>query len=977
MVKLLSAVFLLVQTAAAQGGQNALLFSRTLGDDAETIRGVSVDPYGNVVVAGHTAATDFPSTNGSRNAGSSISVSEDYGRTWTPLTNPPQQNGSLPIAVDASTPPVLYTGDRGIYRSTDGGSTWKRAAGFPNVDCTCDTTALVAHPTRPGVVYAGGPLGIYKTLDGGQSWVHLTDLNGEQNHVDYLVMDPANPDTLYASSFTRLYRSGDGGATWQAYSLPGNPVLAFPSIPGVAFDAAPGTVYQIAGGLFRSTDNGLTWSKLDTPFDRADGLAADPLAAGFVYVEAANGIYRSTDRGATWQPAAMVRQANDAPVVNPGVPSVLLPNGTHSEDQGVTWTRTLLGVRPQQLTYDPMVPGRVWAGTHPSWDVFLTRLDPSGREILSSRYFGGPGDETSIAVALDAQNNAYVLGSTVGPGILSTPGVAVPVPEAANAFFLAKFDPDGRLLFATYVNGDPADVAASPDGSAVVLDYGCRVMRFSSDGATAAAYEALVGQGYFCDSLDVNRAGGIAVGGYATGDSTPPTTPDAFQHERKGDADGVFALLSPAGDLIYASLLNGDRNPVEYFPPNFVAATTHVERLQFDGDGNIVLVGITGSVHFPTTPGAFQGDLNAQCAGAVRSAKVRTLPYPLSVSIVDIFVTRFDPTGTKLLSSTLLGGPCEDRLADMAVDGDGNVWVTGVTSGDFPMKQAFSADGLSFLAKISADATELLLSSLVAPGRTRAVAAGPEGDAWIGSDTNLQGAYLARVGESAVAPLDVISVGNLFSRRAGPAVPGAWTLVRVYGLDPGGSVSLTWTPAEPLPRQLLDVEVLFDGEPAAIDAVGPGYIECVTPYSVVGKTSVIVQVRHGGQVSQELMVPVALSSVGLLSAEGSGTGRAEARNQDGSLNSATNPAAPGSFVRFYFTGANLGGLGCPYGGLESVSTQGPMVRSSYGELPSYALPGFLCGIYEVRFPVPATWDTRLDATFNLEDSPFLIFSVQR
>jgi uncharacterized protein (TIGR03437 family) len=70
------------------------------------------------------------------------------------------------------------------------------------------------------------------------------------------------------------------------------------------------------------------------------------------------------------------------------------------------------------------------------------------------------------------------------------------------------------------------------------------------------------------------------------------------------------------------------------------------------------------------------------------------------------------------------------------------------------------------------------------------------------------------------------------------------------------------------------VRVLFDGEPAAIVAVGPGVVVCVTPYDLAGKISTVVQVRFYDQVSTALIVDIQPANVGLLSADYSGQGQA-------------------------------------------------------------------------------------------------------
>lgn len=158
---------LMVLARSATAGDSTRIFSRTLGGSTgtTTINAIATDSSGNVIVAGTTAAFDFPVTNGSVNSGTAIAESFDSGKTWKPLGNLPG-NTTYVLARDASTPPLLFAGgDGGVFRSSDGGKTWALVAGPAQLNCGspfCSLNAVTTDPGRPGTVYGGRELRNYE-----------------------------------------------------------------------------------------------------------------------------------------------------------------------------------------------------------------------------------------------------------------------------------------------------------------------------------------------------------------------------------------------------------------------------------------------------------------------------------------------------------------------------------------------------------------------------------------------------------------------------------------------------------------------------------------------------------------------------------------------------------------------------------------------------------------------------------------------
>jgi photosystem II stability/assembly factor-like uncharacterized protein len=211
----------------------------------------------------------------------------------------------------------------GVYKSTDGGKSWKNV-GLAKSE---HIARIVVDPRDSNVVYVaaqgplwkgGGERGLYKTTDGGKTWKAILTIS-ENTGVTDVVLDPSSPDTLYAAAYQRrrhvftlinggpesaIHKSTDGGATWTKLSngLPkeqmGRIGLAIP--PG-----APKTVYAIieasrqSGGFFRSTDGGANWEKRNPYMPSSpqyyNELFADPNHPDRVY--AIDTYVRVTDDG--------------------------------------------------------------------------------------------------------------------------------------------------------------------------------------------------------------------------------------------------------------------------------------------------------------------------------------------------------------------------------------------------------------------------------------------------------------------------------------------------------------------------------------------------------------------------------------------------------------------------------------------------------------------------------------------------------
>lgn len=222
---------------------------------------------------------------------------ENSGITWKPVFDKYGSYSIGCLALDSKNPNVLWVGSGennsqrsvawgdGVYKSTDGGKSFTNM-GLKNAE---HIGRIAIDPHNSNIVYVaaqgplwgpGGDRGLYKTTDGGQNWEKILDIS-ENTGINDIIIDPTNPDNLIASSYQRrrhvwtlinggpesnIYKSTDGGKTWKKITS-GIPEADKGRI-GLAYAPTnPNIVYAIieaqkdAGGFFKSTDGGESWER--------------------------------------------------------------------------------------------------------------------------------------------------------------------------------------------------------------------------------------------------------------------------------------------------------------------------------------------------------------------------------------------------------------------------------------------------------------------------------------------------------------------------------------------------------------------------------------------------------------------------------------------------------------------------------------------------------------------------------------------
>src|SRR5262245_4377569 len=258
------------------------------------------------------------------------------GTSWTPVFDQVDAMQSIgDLAVSPSNPNIVWAGTGeannrqssswgdGVYKSVDGGLHWKNAG----LKDTRHIGRIIVHPTNPDIVYvaAVGHLwgsnaerGVFKTVDGGETWKKVLFVDNNTGATD-LVMDPQDPQTLFAATYQRqrrawgfngggsgsaIHRTYDGGATWTKLNegLPkgekGRIGLDIFAMDGRIVYA---TVEARDGGLFRTQDRGETWERVTTLNTRPmyySQVRIDPKDKNRIYMLGSNrGFYISDDAG--------------------------------------------------------------------------------------------------------------------------------------------------------------------------------------------------------------------------------------------------------------------------------------------------------------------------------------------------------------------------------------------------------------------------------------------------------------------------------------------------------------------------------------------------------------------------------------------------------------------------------------------------------------------------------------------------------
>lgn len=360
--------------------------------------------------------------------------------------------------------------------------------------------------------------------------------------------------------------------------------------------------------------------------------------------------------------------------------------------------------------------------------------------ILFSTFLGGAGGddlftpEAAFSIAVDSSGNIYLAGITPS-GDFPT---VMPY-QAANAgtfdAFISKFNPTGTaLLYSTYFGGNDEDriisLALGPSNEMFVSGYTYStnfptmtpyqatnrglndgfISRFTSGGALS--YSTYIG-GAGGESINFVKNIGTDIVAFAgaTGSTDFPVA-NALQPNNAGQADFVAGKLNIATNtLIFSTYFGGTASDAM----NFASGA-------MDPAGNIYFAGVSNSFDYPVTQGAIQTEAGGSD---------------------DVVVTKINSAGNGVIYSTFLGGNLIDAADALAVDPDGNAYVTGFTrSANYPLQNAFQhqlLDPDAFVSKLNPTGTALIFSTFLGGSnleRGSAITADAQGNCYASGRSN-------------------------------------------------------------------------------------------------------------------------------------------------------------------------------------------------------------------------------------------------
>ncbi|HDL17503.1 MAG TPA: T9SS type A sorting domain-containing protein [Bacteroidetes bacterium] len=427
------------------------------------------------------------------------------------------------------------------------------------------------------------------------------------------------------------------------------------------------------------------------------------------------------------------------------------------------------------------------------YDAFVAKLSPDGSALIYATYLGGDSTETIFGIAVDAAGSAYVTGSTVSDNFPTHNAVQGNFGGGQADGFITKLTSDGSaFVYSTYLGGSESD---------------------------------------FGRDIAVDQSGNACVIGETNSDNFPVA--NAMQPTRNDSENDAFVtkLNSEGSAFIFSTFLGG-------------SGRENAEGIAVDNADNIYLTGFSYSSDFPIvngyrkSKGWFVTKMNPQASTIIFSTKL-TGGYGIAVDEdgqvyvagsvsqytyrnfyttnaiqptygggdSDGFVAKLSADGSEVLFSTFLGGSAADYAYDIAVDANGNAFVTGRTQSiDFPMEKpteaAYQGSVDAFVTGIASDGLSVLFSSYVGGSSDEyasAIAVGPNGHVFItgktysdnfptasplqGNKNGYQDAFITEIDLELQEPSKVLLVKVMQDSLGREPQPVANTEFGVYRID--------------------------------------------------------------------------------------------------------------------------------------------------------------------------------------------------
>jgi uncharacterized protein (TIGR03437 family) len=614
------------------------------------------------------------------------------------------------------------------------------------------------------------------------------------------------------------------------------------------------------------------------------------------------------------------------------------------------------------------------ASSSPSNDVFVTKLDATGNIVFTTT-FGGKGDDQGNTIALDSAGNIWVGGSTSSENFPLHNASQTELGLGFGSGFLVELAPDGTVIYSSYfggllgtssVNGiaidqsgnlyltgatEASDFPSTPglptgtvESNGITPVSGAFITKLDATSLHVAYSALLVGGDVECSccstcflsaratsgvGIAVDAAGDALIAGNSNTTNLPVTTGGAAGY-------GAFAAkINAAGNqLAYLTYLGPPSGQLESLGPSQEITASAIAT---DAAGNAYLTGSTDDPLFPATSGAFQTSLNANPAFE---------PTPS-----DAFAIKLNPSGA-IVWATYLGGPANDAANAISVDSVGDVWLVGGNGLGFPSASppgpgSTTAAG-DFLVELSANGSSLVFSEEFPAG-----AAGQAVDVDQSGLVHVAGANgLVSAIAPAQAPASrILGIVNATGGQISGRI-SASEVISIFGFGLATSAASAIPSEGVFPTTLQGVQVLLNGAPIPLLYVSGYQINAEIP-SPFFDTDAVLQVVDGSSTLPAFRVSVDSSIFGIFA---NPDGSWAAINQDGSVNSSSNPAKAGTIVSVWGTG--FGNVAVTVDGAVttvannwcpecSMSLDGQMESVGYAG----TAPGLIDGLMQINFKV--------------------------
>ena len=540
---------------------------------------------------------------------------------------------------------------------------------------------------------------------------------------------------------------------------------------------------------------------------------------------------------------------------------------------------------------------------------FLVKLDPGANQTIWSTYFR----EAITALAVDPAGNIYVTGSTndsqfpVTAGLPNGP-VSNPGLSPVSGAFITKISATGdRILYSGIISGNdkPCGCCSS-----------CFVSARNVSGASLAVDSA--GNAYLAGNTDTSNI---------------PTTSGAFL--ASGTGAFIAKVKSDGSGLGYLTYIGATNYPISPFTNPANTATA----IACDANGNAYLTGSTSDPKFPATSGALQttfgGSLN---------------PNSFQAPPTDAFALELNSSGAALVWATFLGGTGVDAGRSIALDSSGQAWIVGTTASQtFPNTNGWS-QGSDFVTGFDTTGSKLVYSARYPNGpASQALAvdsagtlhiAGPAGSVSTVAPGMTPVPRIFGVTNAAWGPLDARVVGGEVISIYGPHIGPSSPVIAMP--DASGNLPTSVAGYQVIAKNVAQLPLLY---------LSDSQINAVVPF-LDQSTTLSVSTTSGNTPPFFITFLPAIPEIFR-----NPDGTAVAVNQDGTLNSSSNPAPYGSYVSIWATGTKPAGAAPGYAGQIAtaannysccaIAINGLMPPVTYAG----AAPGVALGVVQMNFQV--------------------------